>query len=65
MASPGGCVLDELRQASAWIADQSTLVRVVEDRIAAYAARLSVRSDQPDDPGSEMDADVKCRLRFV
>jgi hypothetical protein len=52
MASPGGCVLDELRQASAWIADRSTLVRVVEDRIAAYAAQLSVQSDPPDDPGS-------------
>jgi hypothetical protein len=45
-------VLDELRQASAWIADRSTQVRVVEDRIAAYAAQLSVRSDPPDDPGS-------------
>src|SRR5579859_7606387 len=44
MATHDSHLTDALRSASAWIARRSTAVRVLEDRIDAYAARLLERS---------------------
>lgn len=48
-SGPADSLTDNLRAGCAWVANRSTMVRVVEDRLADYAARLQ---DQEQHTGS-------------
>jgi hypothetical protein len=55
---------DQIRAASAWVADRAGAVRIEERAIEEYAAGISAAPAQPPDPATELQGDRETRAAF-
>jgi hypothetical protein len=56
---------DQVRAASAWVADRAGSVRIEEGAIEEYAAGISAAPAQPPDPATELEGDRETRAAFA